>query len=171
MRGVIGLVIAVLASGCASNYRPVKSPRIAYATDGLNVTYFRDGKEYTVDMFGGGLEEVVAGNPHAESEARTFRNLTIGGWVCEGVAIGGIASGIAVGASSHGDDSKTNLGLGLVIGGLVADVVGFVLFLNATPHRFDAVNIYNDGLTLAPPAPAPPPAAAPGGAFTAPATR
>ena len=57
------------------------SPRIAYATDGMNVTYFRDGKEYTVNMFGGGLEEVVAGNPHAESEARIFRNLTIGGWV------------------------------------------------------------------------------------------
>src|SRR5262249_1267457 len=45
------------------------------------------------------------------------------------------------------DSSRRDVGNGLLVGALVADIVGFVLAVNAPPHVYDAINIYNDGVS------------------------
>ena len=93
----------------------------------------------------------------------------IGGFVSTlvGVAstVGG-ASLVVANSSKSTDDRDTTLetaGGALIIGGLVASIVGLALFMNAQPHLFDAINAYNDGLpeygrpAVPPYAPAAPP--------------
>ena len=55
-----------------------------------------------------------------------------------------------------GSSSAQTAGLVLIAGGLAASIVGTVLFSNAQPHHWDAINIYNDGLPNSMGVPRPP---------------
>jgi hypothetical protein len=172
-RRSLGLLAALLAAGCSSSYRPAVGPRIATGLKGGTVTFYKEGKEYPIGVFGAGVVDVVRGNRRAEEEARTARGLIIGGTVCTLSGLATVGAGIAVTATaSDQHDTQANVGLGLILGGLVVETVGLVLDLNASPHVYDAVAIYNDGLppiqyppratVPAPqPAPFPPPATVP----------
>ncbi|MBV9947283.1 MAG: hypothetical protein JOZ69_10580 [Myxococcales bacterium] len=43
----------------------------------------------------------------------------------------------------------------LVLGGLLVELIGSVIVLQAQPHLFDAINAYNDARWSPPPAPSP----------------
>ena len=108
-------------------------------------TFFRDGKEYPGGLFLGGVVDAVHGNPRAEDEARTAHHLMVGGFVVEGAGLGTFIAGAVL--TGHNASPQTqNAGLGLMLGGLVVEVVGLILVVNAPPHMYDAVNIYNDGI-------------------------
>ena len=64
-------------------------------------------------------------------------------------------------ASNQHTDSDDAAVIGLLITGVVTSLAGAILSANAFPHAYDAVNIYNDGLGSAAPAPLPPYPAAP----------
>ena len=120
MHKIGGIVALGLLAGCTV-YQPLPSPRIAEVSGG----YTRDGRLYPHGAFGSGLAEVVSGNPQAESQASTFRGLTIAGFVIDLAAVG-LAAGAAVefaGPTTNPDGTDTAtqaIGLGLLGGALGA---------------------------------------------------
>ncbi len=147
-----GVVLAAgLCVGCATSYAPRPGPRVAMVIRGGNPAFVRDGKTYEGGVFGGGLVEAVHGNPEAEAHARAYRNLNIGG-VCAllGGGVSAISGIVLTAGADHRDGTHDSTqraaGEALLIGGLAAYITGFVLILNAPPHVFDAVNVFNDGL-------------------------
>jgi hypothetical protein len=147
MRISVGLLVALAASGCSSSYQPATSPLIATAWSNGYPSYYRDGKEYPSGMLLGGVEDAVQGNPRAQKEARAAHQLMIGGMVFGVAGLGALGASVALAASNPDRDSTANqVALGLAIGTIAAEITAIVLFANAYPHAYDAVNIYNDGI-------------------------
>ncbi|MEO7035103.1 MAG: hypothetical protein ABI548_14395 [Polyangiaceae bacterium] len=133
-----------LVTGCSSSYQPARSPRIVTVMESGMPTFVKDGQSYGSPAFGSGLVDAVQGNPRATQQARLGRNLAIGGFVLDLAGLGTEVAGFAALDAHRGGDQS--LGLGLLVGGLGGVLVGTILLLNAQPHMYDAVNIYNDGL-------------------------
>lgn len=151
----LALTLLVLA-GCSSSYTPRSQRRLSIVMSGGSLAAVKGRRETDLGLFGGGLEEAVRGVAPAEEAARTFHNrmvsgflLGMGGFICSTVALGAAAE-----ADVDGDDSDTELAVGF--GCLAAATVGFVILATGPPYMYDAVNIYNDAVELAPsPAPIP----------------
>jgi hypothetical protein len=149
---LLGLLLSML-SGCGSTqYKPIKSPRVSYTSDG----FVRDGVTYPEGL-GGGLVQAVQGNPRAEAEARSARSLTIASVVCMGGAVVALGTGIGLMAvGSRRDEmtgepsSQTTVDVGGVValGALALDVAALLLVSRANARAHDAINIYNDGVEL-----------------------
>jgi hypothetical protein len=158
-----GLLLAsTVLGGCgASVYTPRPSPRIQIVPEGSSPVLVRDGRRYSVSMFGGGLEEAVQGNAQAEEEARSYKAKGVTGFVFAtlGSICGGVGAGLLVGNELQANPS-TELTIGslsMVVGGLVMSIVGSVITAGAQPHLWNAINVYNDGLPAGgPPWPGPP---------------
>jgi hypothetical protein len=157
MRRYATATIAVLVScsvssslGCASSYMPRPGPRIAVVMDSGSVAYVRDGKKYEGGLFGGDIEEAVRGNPQAEDYARQYKAGVEAGFLTTMVGVAGLVGGTVVtsveASPSAGDRATPVAGLVTVGAGLVLYVTGLIVVLNATPHLYDAINAYNDGV-------------------------
>ncbi len=149
--GVAGaLLVTPALGGCATAYMPRPNPRLQMVTDGGSVVLVKDGHPYSFNMFGGNLEEAVAGNPRAEEEAHAFRTKTLTGFVLS--TIGAVSAGVGTGfvvqneLSSSPSSSVRAASLTAAIGGLVVSIVGSAIGGSAQPHLWNAINIYNDGL-------------------------
>jgi hypothetical protein len=127
----------------------------------------KNGQQYDLGLFGGGLVEAVESNPAAREHAESFRDHTIAGFA---MALGGVAvtaGGSGLLAASVGTESRTSevTGASLMLAGLGLAIAGLMVTTGAPPHMYDAINIYNDGVSpppgWPPPAgwPAPPPGA------------
>jgi hypothetical protein len=137
---------AVNTACVSTSYVPAKSPHAAVILNSSTPAVYKDGREYG-DVFFGGIEEAFRGNPRAEDEARTAHHLMVGGLLLDVAGLGALVGGtslVATNGDVHGGRGAT--GAGLVVGGFVAIVVSMFLVINAPPHVYDAVNIYNDGL-------------------------
>jgi hypothetical protein len=146
-RAAIALLVS-FSLGCSSGYTPLRSPRVAIVMEGGSHAYVRDGVKYEGGLFGGDIEAAVQGNPRAEAEARTYKNLVVGGFA---LSIAGETSALA-GVVLMGKDATQNQAMStpgpiLLGAGLLAYLVGLGLLFSGPPHLFDAVNIYNDGLS------------------------
>ena len=180
LRTAIGSVsiCAFAASGCSTSYVPRPSPRVAVVMKGGTPRYMRDGQLYEGGGFGGDLDKAVRGNPEAEAHAHAYQDGMLAGFLTTlgGAASMGAGAGILLADSSRAADDRSSTAqtaaLVLMTGGLAASIVGAVLFNNAQPHLWDAINIYNDGVYdpmmlprppaapyAVPPGPAPPPPA------------
>ena len=149
--------------GCgAAAYMPRPSPRIQVVTEGTSLALVKNGQSYPFNLFGGNLEDVVEGNPRAESEAHAYRNKSIAGFVFStvGSVSTGVGAGILVGDELQSNPSSSLLigSLVMTLGGVVLTIVGGVIGSSAQPHLWNAINIYNDGLPAAYPAWHPQPA-------------
>jgi hypothetical protein len=142
------LALLPFVQGCSSSYEPARSPRIATVVAGSEPVFVKDGQRYGSAVYGFGLGDAVRGNPVAEAEARTGRNLAIGGLVLDiaGLATEGAGLAVAIDSSRVGGPDHQAAANALIVGGLASVLVGTVLLLSAPPHIYDAVNIYNDGL-------------------------
>jgi hypothetical protein len=139
-------VISMTASvGCSSAYAPRPSHRISLISSNGAGKLTRDSKTFGL----WDLDEAVADNPEAESDARIFRHRTIGGFVLEVGGLGGLATGAALASSSS--RTRQEVGTGIAAGGTVGLVAALWLLSSGFAHFYDAINIYNDGL---PPEPA-----------------
>jgi len=114
--------------------------------------YAREGRVYPGGGFGGDIDDAVRGNPEAESHARAYRAGMIGGFVA---TLAGVASTIGGGTlyfdsagQPENERNKTAEAMGgvLALSGIAAYVAGVVLFANAQPHLWDAINIHNDSV-------------------------
>ena len=166
------IIVCALGAGpgCSSSYVPRPGPRVAVIQQGGNPAFVRDGRVYEAGFFGGGIVEAVQGNPEAEAHAHAFKNGMIGGFLATLAGAVSAVSGVtlfAVGSTSDGAGGPRNAtqqdagGL-LLAGGLGAYIAGLVIMLNAQPHLWDAINVYNDGVPMGPvPYGYPPPGAYP----------
>jgi hypothetical protein len=149
-RVLVGLVALFLTCACSSSYEPARSPRITTVMEDGWPTFVKDGARYGTPAFGVGLVDAVQGNPRAEEQARIGRNLAIGGFVFDMVGLGSEIGGLVALEHDQLQHQPSTLATGLVFGGLGAVLVGSVMLLNAQPHIYDAVNIYNDGIDSGP---------------------
>jgi len=154
MRRHVVVVVAAVVScnvGCSSAYIPRPGPRISVLMDGGTLAYARDGKKYEGGIFGGDLEEAVRGNPQAEEYAREFKNGMTTGFASTMLGVGGILGGLIVTdlqlPPPGSNRSLPATGPVILGAGLVAYFVGLAVMLNAAPHLWDAVNVYNDGVS------------------------
>jgi hypothetical protein len=133
--------------------------------DGGQLAYQRDGQVYTHGLFGGGLVEAVQGVPAAEDAARSFRRRMAGGFV---MLFGGlVCSMVALEvAFERSADDESERPLAVSGGCLLVGLTGGVVLGSAAPYQWDAINLFNDAVE--PAAPAPPPASGPPGAQPAP---
>jgi hypothetical protein len=144
----------VTAACGGTPYEPARSPRIALVANG----YVRDGKKYERGFGGGGID-VVAGNPRAEREATRGRDLVVGGFVVSiaGIVTESVGAGLLVSDLDKDDQGRLrtstrgNVGFGLVFGGAAVGFIGAYLMGDGQSHLYDAINIYNDGLSAPPP--------------------
>jgi hypothetical protein len=135
------LIISLGAVGCvSSNYRPAANPRVSEVIEGGTFTYYRDGKKYDR------LVDAVAGNPRAVAEASTARALDTWGTALVWGGLGGEITGFVIIGAGANDTVKT-AGLGLVLASLGAAIAGIWVAVNGAPHKKDAINIYNDGVS------------------------
>lgn len=119
--------------------------------DGGGMTYVRDGKKYPAGFLGGGLEEAVQGSHEAEEYAHEYKGGLVAGFVMTLLGACGMVGGLVLsGAEASQQPANAQSvpvpGLLVLAGAAVVDVAGLVVILNAEPHRFDAINAYNDGV-------------------------
>jgi len=155
--------------GCSSSYMPRPGPRVAMIQQGGNPAYVREGRVYEGGIFGGDIVEAVRGNPEAEEHAHAYKNGMVGGFLATlaggvsmitGVTL--LAAGTATNDLNGGHNTTEQTAGGLLLaGGLGAYVTGLVLMLNAQPHMWDAINVYNDGIPVPVPYGYPPPGSYP----------
>jgi hypothetical protein len=141
------LSLAALATmGCATEYTPRQSPRIAVVTDARGVGYVKDGVRYAGGMFGGEIEEAVQGVPEAERHSRAYGKLMTVGTTIEivglGLAVGGPIVNETVGSTNA--TTRRNVDSALLLGGTAIMLTGLLFIVAARPHLYDAANIYND---------------------------
>jgi len=155
------LVCAVVTSGCSTSYVPRPSPRVAVVMKDGTPSYMRDGRIYEGGAFGGDLDQAVHGNPEAEAHAKSYQNGMLGSFLASlagGLSLG-TGAGVVLADSARSSEDRSSsaqvTGFVLLAGGVAASIVGAVLFSNAQPHLWDAINIYNDGFPdpMGPPRP------------------
>jgi hypothetical protein len=142
---IAGIVVVLMATtpGCATEYVPRTSHRVAIVQSGGSAKFTRDAQTFGL----WDLDQAVAGNPEAEAHARTFVHRTVAGLVVEVAGIGLIAGGASLATNAPSSSTtRRDVASGLALGGVVALVGSFVAILSGVPHIYDAINIYNDGL-------------------------
>jgi hypothetical protein len=141
VQSAVGLVCMFLAlTGCATAYEPAASPRVTLTSAGI----YKDGQH--VGSLSYGTPDAVKGNARAESEASLGKNLSIAGWVFQVGAVGGLVTGAVVASNTTKQDVPT----GLILGALTVSLIGDAMWLAGSTHSVNAINIYNDGLSLTP---------------------
>ncbi|HEX3777571.1 MAG TPA: hypothetical protein VHV51_24045 [Polyangiaceae bacterium] len=144
------LFSCVLLAGCSSSYEPARSPHVATIWEDGHLAYVRDGQHYGSSFFvGNGTIDAVQGNPRAEAEARTGRNLEVGGFVFLLGTVGTAAGALgAIASNPEARDHQTEASV-LLASAIAFEITGIALEISAFPHLYDAVNIYNDDLDRA----------------------
>jgi hypothetical protein len=146
---VVSLVAAPALGGCASSYHPRPSPRIAMVPEGLE----KDGRLYSMGIFGPGISDAVRGNAQAEDEASSAQSKGVAGFVLSilgGVTVGSgaVIIGAECGSSNNCQVSTGVLAasISLFVGGIVLGIISNSLYASSRAHTLNAINIYNDGL-------------------------
>lgn len=139
---IVALVLAATWTfGCSSAYLPRPSHRISFIESGGTVKLTRDSRSFSILD----ADQAVAGNPQAESAARTYTHRTSAGLILDLGGLALIGTGIGIGGPST-SSTRQDVGAGLVVGGVVSIAAAIALIISGTTHLYDAVNIYNDGL-------------------------
>ena len=140
---------------CSSSYIPRTPGRVGVILQGGQPAYVRDGKIHRHGMLGGGLREAVRGVPAAEQAAGEYRGRMVtglltglGGLTCSLVSMG---YAIGEGLSYDGDEDRARIGAVVSLGCFVVMMGGFIYTASAEPYRWDAINIFNDTVSLPPP--------------------
>jgi hypothetical protein len=78
--------------------------------------------------------------------------VTLTGVAAVGAGFGVWVSGLEKDADGQLHASRSKVGLGLGLGGLVVECIGLALSGSGRAHELDAINIYNDGASVQEPA-------------------
>ncbi len=139
--------LAILGMGCATTYHPQESGRISFVLDGPGFSLYKDGTKYGAAGLSSAPVRAVAGNPAAEEHARTYVSRTRLFWSIYTVALGCLVTSLIVQPQDpgHGDRRDVATALGAV--GLAGLFASLIPAFTAPGHLYDAVNIYNDGIS------------------------
>lgn len=149
------IVLAALASSCASTYVPRRSQVLRIVVEGGQPMLVKQGRLYPIGVFGAGLVEVTEDNPRALEHAEAFHQGMTWGFVGYLAGLGVIlASPVALAAGGqdrNGQPTSAGLGIfsGLLLGGMVVTGFGLASLTSAQPRMYDAINQYNDDLLFA----------------------
>ena len=154
---LVSLVLAGSLLACSSEYTPRTPNHVAVVMREGKPVYVRDGRTFEPGL-GGGLVDAVQGNPTAVAAATQFHSRQITGLVAmllgTAASVGGLTWGTVLAANERPSNQLAIPGA-LLLGGLVAMLVGTYYLASAQPYQWDAINIYNDGAaespTFAPP--------------------
>ncbi len=167
------VVCVALVSGCATGYLPRPGPRLSIVMREGALGYQRDGRFFSGGLFGGEIEQAVAGDPQASEHARAYRSGTITGFALTlgglGTAlVGGIAPLAFLPTTPSGSWSvPLGVSLASLLAGLGLELAGTFVVTSAQPHFYDAINVFNDHVEMrrpifpGPAAPPPPPTVLP----------
>jgi hypothetical protein len=139
--------LAVLATGCASTYRPQEPGRISFLMDGPGFSLYKDGTRYRAFGWSNDPVRAVAGNAQAEEHARIFVSRSRLFWSLYTVAVGCLVTSLIVNPYGPGHEDRQEASLGFAAAGFAALAASLVPALTAPGHLYDAVNIYNDGIS------------------------
>jgi hypothetical protein len=147
------IIALVAALGCSSQYMPRSPRRVAVTIRDGKPAYVRDGRVFDVGPLGGGLDEVVAGNPDAVAAANEYHSRLVDGLL--GAVLGAASMAVGGGWAAREavvDSNNQNLATPLVLlaGGLVLILAGSLYAASAEPYRWDAINIFNDAADQTP---------------------
>lgn len=158
-RAIAVLLLPCLVA-CTSSYEPRKGPRLSVVLDVGSPMYVKDGRRHPHGLLGGGLVEAVEDDPVALEVAQEYHQRNFLGFV---TAIAGLVAmvvgpSIALQRCLEADDCNDNKGttIGVTLGGAALAYVGVFIGMSAQPYAYDAINIYNDRVTLAEPVAATP---------------
>lgn len=137
-------VVVIATFGCASSaYTPRPSHRISFVASDGSAKLVRDSRTFGI----WDLDQAVAGNPAAESNAHAFKQRTIGGLVLDIAGLGLVVGGLTgVGEVPSPSTTRRAVGYGVAGGGLVGIIAALALVTSGTAHFYDAINIYNDSV-------------------------
>lgn len=137
-----------LACSTAGSYSPREPGRIHFIKTSSGRALEKDGKLYSMSSLSSDPVKIVEGDPAAEEHARAF----VGGTRTAEIllVVGGalaLSAGIVAGASPEkGRVAYTAMGCTAM-----ASVLGAVMMVPLSRHHlYDAVNIYNDDLSMRP---------------------
>ena len=137
--------IGLLFAGCATSYRPQDSGRVSFVLDGPGISLYKNGQRYGASGLSSDPIRAVTSNPVAEDHARTFVQRSRIWAILSAVAVASLATAIAVNPSGHGE--HRDISTALAVTGFASLIGGTVVAATGISHIYDAVNIYNDGLT------------------------
>jgi hypothetical protein len=137
--------IALIFAGCATSYRPQDSGRVSFVLDGPGISLYKDGHRYGASGLSSDPIRAVTGNPAAEEHARVFVQRSRIWAILTAVAVASLATAIAVNPSGNG--GHRDMSAALAVTGFASLTGGAVVGATGLSHIYDAVNIYNDGLS------------------------
>lgn len=140
MRGA--LLCAALCGACSTSYTPAASPRLSLVVTGGRPEYVRDGEQFPVGFFGGGLVEATEPVPEAQELAERAQERLTGGFIATLAGSGCLVGSVVASATQEDRDPTVPLMLlGCGVAGLVS---GTVFLTKGQLDQMDAINLYND---------------------------
>jgi hypothetical protein len=152
----IMVTLALVASACTSTYQPRPGPRVSMVLISGQPHLQRSGRLYPISLTGPELGAAVADNPRALAHMQTYQQLSTQGLVAGlgGAVLMVVGPSIALATSLDDRGSISDAGAGAALGTFAAGVTLYVLgmgwIMQGQPHLYDAINVYNDDLELAP---------------------
>jgi hypothetical protein len=143
------------ACGGTASYVPQEHGRIHFVKSEGKVMLSRDGKLFSMSAWSNAPIEAVAGVPAAEAQARSYHRQTWTSLIVAAVGGALIVPAVALGTNEPGHSGRRAASVGFGTAAMAALVTAMILPLQARHHLYDAVNIYNDELTLRKPGASP----------------
>jgi hypothetical protein len=153
------LPVALASTACSTSYAPQNSGRVSVVVRGGRLALNTNGRDFRTGPFGGDVDQAVACDARAKSEAETYQTqqttgtiFVFAGGALVGVGAGLFAASVLSGSLGESGSSTSSVGgalgpsLEFALGGLVAAAIGRMFTSSAETHLWDAVNIYNDGI-------------------------
>lgn len=150
LRYTLLLMLACSLTGC-SQYTPRRSARISVVHDRGLPWFVKNGQFQDLGFLGRGMVNLVRGVPEAEARARTASHQVIAGLSLMLAGVVGANAGIIYAQARRDDDPtyRTQAGVqGLIAAGIAVAVTGVGFLYAAQTARYDAMNLYNDAVSL-----------------------
>jgi hypothetical protein len=149
-------ILALWASACTSTYQPRPGPRVSMVLVSGQPHLQRSGRLYPISLTGPELGAAVADNPRALAHVQTYQQMSTQGLVAGlgGAVLMVVGPSIALATSMDDRGSISDAGAGAALGtfaaGIALYVMGMGWIMQGQPHLYDAINVYNDDLEVAP---------------------
>jgi len=141
------VVLLSMTIGCASTYVPRDPGRISITKTTGGAVLVKDGRRYDMSGLSSEVVEAVSGNSTAENEARTYVRRTRTGVGLFTLGIASLVAGGVMFKRGDGHQTRNGVAIGLEVGWVVTWIAGLATLGTGQGHFWDAVNIYNDGVS------------------------
>jgi hypothetical protein len=148
---------ATLSTACSgvAGYVPQEHGRINFVRSEGKVALERDGKLFSMSAWSRGPIEAVSGVPAAEAQARSYVRQTWSSLIVAAVGATLVIPAVALGTNEQGHAGRRAASLSFGLSAMAVLMTAMFIPQQARHHLYDAVNIYNDELSLRKPVESP----------------